>query len=60
MFIYFWERETEHKWLGVEREGDTESELSTQSPTQGSNPQTERSWPEPKADAQPTEPPGLP
>ena len=27
------------------------SELSAQSPTRGSNPQTVRSWPEPKSDA---------
>ena len=32
------------------------SELSAQSPTQGSNPWTVRSWPEPKSGAQPTEP----
>ena len=45
---------------GAEREGDTESEagskLSAQSPTQGSNPRTVRSCPEPKSDTQPTEP----
>ena len=29
-FIYFWERETEHKWgRGREREGDTESEAAS-------------------------------
>ena len=33
------------------------SELSTQSPTRGSNPRAVRSRPEPKSDAQPTEPP---
>ena len=36
------------------------SEPSAQSPTQGSNPQTGRSWPEPKLDAQLTEPPRHP
>ena len=36
------------------------SELSPQSPTQGSNPRTTRSSPEPKSDAQPTEPPRHP
>ena len=36
------------------------SELSAQSPTWGSNSQSTRSWPEPKSDAQPTEPPRRP
>ena len=36
------------------------SELSAQSPTRGSNPQTVRSRPEPKPDAEPTEPPKCP
>ena len=36
------------------------SELSAQSPTQGLNSQTVRSWPEPKLDDQPTEPPMCP
>ena len=43
---------------GAERERETQnpkqapgSELSAQSPTQGSNPQTVRSWPELKSDA---------
>ena len=35
-------------------------ELSAQSPLRGLNPHTARSWPEPKSDAQPTEPPGHP
>ena len=67
MFIYFWERETQSVSRGgAETEGDTESEaapgseLSAQSPTRGSNPQTVRSWPELKLDAQPTEPPRRP
>ena len=44
----------------AEREGDTESELSAQSLTRGSNPRTVRSRPEPESDAQPTEPPRCP
>ena len=42
---------------GADREGDRESkaapgsELSAQSPMQGSNSQISRSWPEPKSDA---------
>ena len=43
---------------GAERERETQnlkdapgSELSAQSPTQGLNPQTTRSWPELKSDA---------
>ena len=50
-----------------QREGETQnlkqasgSELSAQSPTRDSSSQTVRSWPEPKSDAQPTEPPRLP
>ena len=51
---------------GAEREGVTESEaapgseLSAQSPTQGLNPRTMRSRPEPKSDASPTQTPGAP
>ena len=48
---------------GDQRERETQNlkqargfELSAQSPTRGSNSQTARSWPEPKSDAQPTEP----
>ena len=54
------------EWGRAQREGDTESEtgpgseLSAQSPTRGSNSRTVRSWPEPKADAQSTEPPRSP
>ena len=55
MFIF--ERQSVSRG-GAEREGDTESELSAQSPTWGSNPRTARSRPEPKSGAQPTEPPG--
>ena len=36
------------------------SKLSAQSPMQGLNSQTARSLPEPKSDAQPTEPPRRP
>ena len=48
---------------GADREGDTElkqavgSELSAQSPMQGSNPGIVRSWSELNSDAYPTEPP---
>ena len=51
---------------GAEREGDMNSkqapgsELSAQSLTRGPNSQTTRSRPEPKSDAQPTEPPRRP
>ncbi|VFV35239.1 probable lipid phosphate phosphatase [Lynx pardinus] len=48
------ERETQN------RKQTPGSELSTQSPTQGPNSRTVRSRPEPKSDAQPTEPPGRP
>ena len=52
---------------GAERERERQnqkqapgSELAAQSPTRGLNSQTVRSWPEPKSDAQPTEPPRHP
>ena len=56
------ERETEHQWGRVERQGDTESEAGSmscqaQSPTRGSNSQAVRSRCEPKSDIQPPEPP---
>ena len=61
------ERETEHEWGEGQRERETQnpiqapgSALSAQSPPRGSNPQTVRSWPEPKLDSQPTEPPRCP
>ena len=69
MFIYFWHRERDRAWVGqgAERERETQnqkqapgSELSAQSPMQGSNSQTARSWPELKSNAQPTEPPRRP
>ena len=68
MFIYFWERERERVQAGEgQKERKTQnlkptpgSELSAQSLTQASNSQTVRSWPEPKLDAQPTEPPRSP
>ena len=61
-------RERDRAWAGEgQRERETQnlkqapgSELSAQSPTRGSNPRTVRSWPEPKPDAQPTEPPKRP
>ena len=72
MFIYLFLRETEREVLGAYiEEGQKESEiqnlkqapgckLSAQSLTRGLNSQTVRSWPEPKSDAQPTEPPRCP
>ena len=62
MFVYFWERLI--AWAGkAQRERETQylkqapgSELSAQSPPQGSNTCAVRSWPEPKLDALPTEP----
>ena len=63
MFIYCGQRQSMSRG-GAERQGDTESKagskLSAQSPTWGSNSQTARSWPEPKSDAQLTEPPRHP
>ena len=64
--IYYWETERGRAWAREgQREEETQnpkqapgSELSAQSLRQGSNSQTARSWPEPKWDAQPTEPPG--
>ena len=65
--MYSWDRDRAWKGEG-QRQRETQnpkqapgSELSAQSPTRGSNPQTVRSWPEPKSDAQPTAPnPGAP
>ena len=64
MLIYFWKGDRAQ--VG-QRERETQnlkqapgSELSAQSPMRGSNPQTVRSWPEPKSDAQLTEPPRRP
>ena len=62
--FYFWDR----AWTGEgQRERETQnlkqaagSEWSAQSPMRGSNSQAVRSWPEPKSDAQPTEPPRRP
>ena len=66
MFIF--ERERDRAQVGEgQRKRETQnlkqapgSELSAQSWMQGSNSQTARSWPEPKSDAQPTEPPRCP
>ena len=57
--LFIFERERETEWSGEgQRERETQnpkqalgSELSAQSPTWGSNPQTVRSCPEPKSDA---------
>ena len=63
--VYLFLRESVSRG-GAERDTHTESkagsssELSAQSPTQGSNSQSVRSWPEPKSDTQPTEPPRHP
>ena len=64
MFIFERERETERAWAGGRQRGERHrirkqapgSELSTQSPMQGLNSRTVRSWPEAKSDAQSTEP----
>ena len=68
MFIFERERERDRTQSGEgQREGETKnpkqppgSELSAQSPTRGSNILAVRSPPEPKSDAQPTEPPRRP
>ena len=64
--VYFWDRDRALVGEG-QRERETQmqkqapgSEVSVQSPRQGSNSQTMRSWPEPKSVAQPTEPPRHP
>ena len=74
-FIHFWEaeRDIECEWGRGRDRGRRRirsrlqapkqapgSELSAQSPTQGLNPRTVRSRPEPKSDAEPTEPPRRP
>ena len=64
LFIYFWQREKDRAWAGEgQRERGTQnlkqapgSEMSAQSLTRGSNSQTTRSCPEPKLEAQQTEP----
>ena len=68
MFIYFWERERDRAWAEKgQRERETQnpkqapgSELSAQNLTWGSSSWNTRSWPEPKSDAQPPEPPRRP
>ena len=67
IFILLFERQRQSTSRGgAERQGDTESEagssseLLVQSPVQGLNAWTLRSWPEPNSDTQPTEPPRLP
>ena len=62
IYLFIFERETEYE-LGRGRERgrqNPQSRLQVLSPTQGLNPWTMRSWPEPKSDAQPTEPPRRP
>ena len=46
MFICFWERESTSNWA-AEREGEAGSALAAESPMQGSNSWTMRSWAEP-------------
>ena len=68
VYLFLRETETECQWVrGRERERETQnrkqapgSEPSVQSPARGSNSRAVRSWPEPKSDAQPTEPPRRP
>ena len=63
MFIYFWERQRQSvSGGGAEREGDTEPEAGSRLQAVSTEPDTQavRSWPEPKSDAQPTEPPRCP
>ena len=69
MVIFQEERERHRVWAdeGAERETETQntkqapgSGLLAPSPTWGSNWRTTRSWPEPKLDAYPTEPPRCP
>ena len=68
MFIYFWDRDRQRHEQGKgPRERETlnpkqapGSELSAKSPTRSSNSWTVRSWPEPKSEAQLTEPPRRP
>ena len=63
MFIYFWDRETEHERGRVRERGRHRmwsrlQALSCQHRADaGLEPITVRSWPEPKSEAQPTEPP---
>ena len=64
-FLFIFERQNASREEQRERETQnlkqaTASELSAQSPTWGSNSGTVRSRPEPKSDAQPTEPPRRP
>ena len=63
VFIYSFDREREKECTeageAVEGEGEAGSPLS-QEPDVGLNPKTQGSGPEPKADAQPTEPPRHP
>ena len=67
-FFYLFLRDRGRVWAGEgQRERETQnpkqapgSELLAQSPTWGLKSQTVRSWPEPKSDTQPTEPPRYP
>ena len=58
LYLFIWERI--HKWWeGTEGKREAVSLLSGE-PNRGLNPRTPRSWPEPKANTQPTEPPRCP
>ena len=59
------EREAEHEWERGRESGDTESEAGSRLWAISTEPNvglelTVRSRPEPKSDAQPTQPPGAP
>ena len=67
VYLFLRETETECEWVRGRERGRHRiwsrlpgSQLSAQSPTRGSNSRAVRSWPEPKSDAQPTEPPRRP
>ena len=67
-YLFIFETQKDRAWAGEGQRGrETQnpkqalgSELSAQSPMRGSNSRTARSWPEPKSDAQLTEPPRRP
>ena len=59
MFIYF-ERERVGEREHAQVSGEGQRERETGNLKQDSNPQTMRSWPGPKSDAQPTKPPRCP
>ena len=68
LYVFLRERDRERAWVGEgQREKETDSEagfrlwaVSTRGRCPGLNSRAVRSWPEPKLDAQPTEPPKRP